>query len=282
MDLRGGFSRACRHSGLAMLLVGLAPVLTGCAHAMLTPERQMQLGAQAHEQYRKERGLVEDAVINNYVAEVGHRLAEHAPLEEQMEYQFFVVDAPEVPNATAAPGGYIHVYTGLLTTFENEAQLAAVLGHEIGHITQEHYVQRLSQAQAAGLAQGILAQTGAGAVAQLGAGAVSEVMLKAFSREREIEADLIGVDLMWKAGYNPEAAADVWQIFYEKRDTGSFPLFSTHPPDEARVETLREYVAENYPEAERNNRPMFDERYQELVLDRLANGGGARGAEESP
>jgi len=184
--------------------------------------------------------LVRDPALNKYVSDIACRLAgEHCP-----DMRVYLVRTP-VFNASMAPNGMMQVWTGLLLRVENEAQLAAVLGHEIGHYLSRHSIERLRQARSNSAAAQIMGLFGVvGLVGQLGVAA----SMMAYSRDHEREADRIGLLLMHKAGYATDEAAKVWRDLQlelkERPDGGSRnPLFSTHPAPEDRQQELAALAA---------------------------------------
>ena len=184
---------------------------------------------------RRSPFLIRDEALNGYVREIACRLAgEHCP-----SVRVYIVRKAQF-NATMAPNGMLQVWSGLLLRMANEAQLAAILGHEIGHYVARHGVQRLREAksrsaagQTAGVALAFFGVLGiaVNSVAQLALGAGGA----AYSREHEREADRIGLELMQRAGYAPAEAPRVWsQLVVEEDST----LFATHPSAAERAELL--------------------------------------------
>lgn len=194
---------------------------------------------------RRSLFLVRDKPINEYVTRIACKLAgDHCP-----DMRVYVVRSPFF-NASMAPNGMMQVWTGLLLRMANEAQLAAVLGHEIGHYLARHSLDRLRDAKsrsAFGQFLGIaLGATGAGGAAPLAQLAVTASMF-AYGREHEREADRIGLELMARSGYEPMEASRVWEqllaeIKSEKDWTGEAGersvLFASHPPAEERQQEL--------------------------------------------
>jgi len=200
---------------------------------------------------KKSRFLVRDAALNSYVSGVACRLAgDHCP-----DTRVYVVRSPYF-NAAMAPNGMMQVWTGLLLRMDNEAQLAAVLGHEIGHYVARHGVEQLRDAksrsalgQFLGLAFGAAGVGAAGSIAQL---ALLAGMF-AYSREHEREADRIGQELMAVGGYPPIEAARVWaQLVAELKaetewsgDAGGRSIFlASHPDPEERSQAMAQRAAE--------------------------------------
>ena len=184
-----------------------------------------------------------DAAANARVRRVGGRIVEAAGLTDRSwDYAVFV---SESPNAFVLPSGKIGVTTGLLGLVQNDDQLAAVLGHEVGHTVAQHAAERYSQTAATSLVlSGVQSAAGdyakaAGAIGGLGA---QLGVLLPFSRTHELEADRLGVDYMQRAGYRPSESIALWRLMSQQRQ-GSTPEFaSTHPSDASRIAALEEYI----------------------------------------
>ena len=185
-----------------------------------------------------------DAATIARVRNVGTRIVEAAGLTDRSwDYAVFVSDSP---NAFVLPSGKIGVTTRLLSLVRNDDQLAAVLGHEVGHVVARHAAERYSSTALTGLvlsgvqsAAGDYAQA-AGAIGGLGA---QLGVLLPFSRNHELEADRLGVDYLQRAGYRPSEAIALWRLMAGQRQ-GSTPEFaSTHPSDASRIAALEQYIA---------------------------------------
>jgi predicted Zn-dependent protease len=197
----------------------------------------------AEQDLKVSRFVVRDAGLNEYVRDIVCRLAkDHCP-----DVRTYIVRTAQF-NASMAPNGMMEVWTGLLLRCGDEAQLAAILGHEIGHYLRRHTVERWRDARNK---SDFGAFVGLGlAVAGLGAfGSLAQLALLAssfgFSRDQEREADEIGLELMARAGYAPSAAAEVWEQLIAEYRAGTAErsrqlLFATHPEPEERMDTLRE------------------------------------------
>ncbi len=184
-----------------------------------------------------------DANASARIRRVGARVVEAAGLSgRSWDYAVFVSQSP---NAFVLPSGKIGVTTGLLSLVQNDDQLAAVLGHEVGHVVARHAAERYSSNAATSLvlsgvqsAAGDYAQA-AGAIGGLGA---QLGVLLPFSRTHELEADRLGVDYLQRAGYRPSEAISLWRLMSQQRQ-GSTPEFaSTHPSDASRIAALEEYI----------------------------------------
>lgn len=192
------------------------------------------------ERLRRSRFLLADDALQRYVSDIACRLAgDHCP-----DMRVYLVRTPYF-NASMAPNGMMQVWSGLLLRAANEAQLAAVLAHEVGHYLKRHSLERLRDARAkAGFAQFLglaLGAAGAGSIGQVAQlGVLASVY--AFSRDHEREADAIGLEMMHRAGYDASEAAKVWAQLIEENageDGGGTLLFATHPSADERRDTLR-------------------------------------------
>ncbi len=234
----------------------LALGATGCAVnpatgqtglMLVSPEREKQLGAEEHPKVIREfGGVYDDPRVAGYAAAIGGRLA--AVTEQPaLGYTFTVLDSPIV-NAFALPGGYVYITRGLMALAENEAELAGVLGHELGHVVARHSAQRQSTAILAQIGAGLLgAVTGSqtiGSIAASGAG----VYLRSFSRDQEFEADGLGIRYLTRAGYDPGAMSsflakmrensrlDARMAGRDENEADAFDIMSTHPRTAQRVD----------------------------------------------
>jgi predicted Zn-dependent protease len=237
-----------------------ATFLAGCAVnpatgvpnlVLMTENREKEIGLEEHEKVMSSMPLFEDEALVNYVKEIGNKMAKvsHRP---DLEYHFHVIDSPEI-NAFALPGGYVYVNRGLLTYMNSEADLAAVLAHEIGHITARHAVQQQARgalARGAAVAGGLVAgiATGSGyAASQISevASIWAQTGLSGFGREHELEADSLAAEYLVDAGYDPAAMIEVITVLknqedFNRRVTGGggsyHGLFATHPRNDRRLQ----------------------------------------------
>lgn len=206
--------------------------------------------AQAWSQTLSRSRLSTDPAANARVRAVGSRIVQAAGLGGQpWEYAVFENNSP---NAFALPGGKIGVNTGLLRLVANDDQLAAIIGHEVGHSLANHAAERMSQQAATqiglGVASSALGSALGGAerarqLASLGSVGAQVGVLLPFSRQHELEADRLGVDIMHRAGYDPRQAVLLWQTMAAQRTSASTPSFlSTHPSDSSRIAALQQYL----------------------------------------
>lgn len=188
--------------------------------------------------------LSTNAAQNERVRRVGGRVVQAAGLADRAwDYRVFIDDSP---NAFVLPSGKIGVTTGLLTLVRNDDQLAAVLGHEVGHVVARHAAERYSTQSTTGLVLGAV-QSRAGdyskAVGAFGGLGAQLGLLLPFSRNHELEADRLGVDYVAAAGYKPSESIALWRLMAQQRQTGTPEFASTHPSDQTRIDALQQYIA---------------------------------------
>lgn len=211
--------------------------------ALLPAGQEASVGASEHEKVQATYGEFINGPITDYVGRIGAKVAANTERTD-VQYRFFVIDSPIV-NAFALPGGYVYVSRGLLALANSEAELAAVIAHEIGHITARHAASRMSQGVLAGLGAAILgAATGNQGVAQL-ANVGSDLYIKSYSRDQEHQSDELGVRYLSRAGYDPKAMASFLrsldaQTKLDQRIAGAqegegMNYFSTHPVTSDRI-----------------------------------------------
>ena len=226
---------------LAVAACAKAPV-TGRSQLILLPESQdADMGLQAYQQIKQEEKISGDAALNQRVQTVGRRIAAVSGHPE-WDWQFTLFDNSE-PNAFALPGGKVGVYTGLFKVAQNDAQLAAVMGHEVGHAIARHGAERMSQgilAQLGGVAVG--AATGSQPIVDLYSQAATLGVILPYSRGQESEADEIGLMLMAEAGYDPREAVKLWQNFAALGGERPAEFLSTHPSEGTRIQRLQELM----------------------------------------
>lgn len=234
---------------------------------LISEEQEISLGAEAEPQFIEENGgLVQSQTVRDYVTRLGLELAAVSE-RPHLPWTFNVLDS-EVINAFALPGGKVFVSRGLIEKMTNEAQLAGVLGHEVGHVTAQHVNSRMSQAL---IIQGIaVGASVAGEVADddtlrvlgVGAGVGGGVYLLKFGRDQESESDELGVRYMTKLGYNPHGQVQVMQILQEAQDSGGGPeFFATHPLPQTRIDRLQSLIAQQYPNAPRSDNSSNNDAY---------------------
>ncbi|GLX12260.1 hypothetical protein Pstr01_04990 [Pseudomonas straminea] len=242
------------------LLILMLATLAGCAvnpatgrtdFVMMSESQELSIGRDAHQQILKQYPRYPDEALQAYVQQVGERVARHSH-RGQLDYHFTVIDSPDI-NAFALPGGYIYIHRGLMTYLSSEAELAAVLGHEVGHVTARHGVRQQSQSTAWGiLGQAVAMGTGVGAAADV-TGVLGNAVVRGYGRDMELEADGLGAQYLARAGYDPQAMIEVVKVLKlqedfardqaaargEQQPVGSYHgLFDTHPDNDRRLQQV--------------------------------------------
>ena len=254
-----------RRTGLAAGLLLSAAAATGCG---ISTQQEVEMGQSYSQQINAQLPIVQDPEIHQYINVIGDSIARVAD-ERNLDWQFYVVNSQEV-NAFAVPGGFIYVNRGLIERAPVMSQLAGVLGHEIGHVTNRHTVDQMKKEQGANigltvfcvLQPAICNNQAAGAAIQLGGGA----LFAKFSRAAEEEADASGVTYTTRAGINPNGIPEMFEILLEERNTrpaGVQAWFSTHPLEEDRIAHTRALIAKIDPAIIATTK-MDSPRYQEF------------------
>lgn len=224
--------------------------------AFMSPEAEENIGAEQHRKIIKLYGMPKPGdPVQRYVEQIGQRVAAHTERPE-VRYRFFVIDTPIV-NAFAIPGGYIYVSRGLINQANSEAELAAVLAHEVGHITARHSAERYSHGVLTSVGASIISSAIDKASAARALGLGSQLYLSAYSRQQEHQADDLGIRYLHRAGYDPFAMAFFLQNLdqytfmnarIEGKEEQKHDYFSTHPQTSERVAEAWS-IAHQYPPA---------------------------------
>ncbi len=229
----------------ALLVSSCTTSPTGRNQLVLYSANDMaNLGANSFEQIKLKEKVSHDNKINAYVRCVTDSITKHVPSQPSFKQWEVVVFESDQVNAFALPGGKIGVYTGLLNVAKNQDQLATVIGHEIAHVLADHSNERLSSSQLANLGMQIThiglenSEYQDMAMGVLGLG-VQYGILMPYGRTQESEADIIGLDLMVKAGFDPRQSIELWKNM-AKASSGNNPpeLLSTHPSHNTRIYNL--------------------------------------------
>ncbi|MEK1905714.1 MAG: M48 family metalloprotease [Pseudomonas sp.] len=241
---------------MTLLLVLLAQ-LVGCAvnpvtgnndFVMMSEREEIALGQRASQEILQQYPRYADEKLQAYVQQVGQRVARNSH-RGNLAYSFTVIDSPDI-NAFALPGGHIYIHRGLMAYLGSEAELAAVLGHEVGHVTARHSVRQQSQSTAWGLlGQALAIGTGVGAAGDL-TSAMGNAFVRGYGRDMELEADGLGAQYLARSGYDPQAMIEVVKVLKRQEDfardqarakgeeapaSGYHGLFDTHPDNDTRL-----------------------------------------------
>ncbi len=287
-----------------MLALGLLSALAGCAvnpvsgqsdFMLMSQEQEIALGREEHPNILKQYGKYGHVELQAYVETVGQRLAAVSHRSD-LKYRFTLLDSPEV-NAFALPGGYVYITRGLLSYLNSEAEMAAVLGHEIGHVTARHGARQYSAAMATGLGVtlgSILVPELRGQSAQDLLNVLGTALLRGYGREHELEADRLGAEYLARAGYDPQAMIQVIRVLKNQeqfelqlaREENREPriyhgVFSTHPDNDQRLQEVVGAAGKVQPAGtvRTAERGPFLARLQDLTFGPAAREGVVRGQE---
>ncbi|NBD95563.1 MAG: M48 family metalloprotease [Gammaproteobacteria bacterium] len=246
-----------------LIVVPALLLAAGCAVNPVTGENELnfygeewerQVGQEQYAPLRQSQGgdFVLDPELVAYVQEVGQRVASHS--DRDLDYEFEVLNN-SIPNAWALPGGKVSINRGLLTEMDSEAELAAVLGHEVVHAAARHGAQAQSRAALAqgavvlgGIAVGVATEReDYAAVAMMGGMLGAQLITQRYSRQAELESDYYGMRYMHEAGYHPDGAVNLQQTFVrlaeDRRQDWLQGLFASHPPSRERVQANQQTAA---------------------------------------
>ncbi len=268
---------------LILPLVLASAVIAGCSTNpatgerqlnLLSPDREKALGAEASPKFVKQYGGdIPSPAIQKYVSDIGHRLAAVSERPD-LEWEFHAVDSAVI-NAFALPGGKVFVTRGLMEELKSEAQLAGVLGHEVGHVTAQHIGQQMTRAiiiTGIGVGIGIAGEqsdddwlTVLGVGTSVGGG----LYMLSYGRNQETQADDLGVRYMTRIGYNPIAQVQVMKVL--KRASGGggrgMEFLATHPYPDTRIKHLNEIIRKQYPDYDDPQKYRINrDRYHRKIL----------------
>lgn len=261
--------------------------VTGCSTNLATGKKQLNvmsvqeeiaLGNQAMPDLVTEYGgVVPDTILTKYVSKVGEHLSQQTEGDApKLPWEFTLLDS-DVINAFALPGGKVFISLALMAEMNNEAQLAGVLGHEIGHVTARHVNDRLTQQLGFSIVASILTRAATDSdysqLTELLVGVGGTGYLMKFSRDQESESDSLGMRYMARAGYNPKGQLQVMQILdaESKKNPGGQPEFlSTHPLPQTRIDRIAKLLKTTF--ADTQNNPEFsfyEDRFQQTARARM-------------
>ena len=229
-----------------LLLAGAT--VSAAAITLVSIEQEIEIGRQANAQLLKQAPELRDPEVSEYIRSIGRRLVSVAP-GPKYPYTFRVLNYREV-NAFALPGGPIWVHQGVLRTATNESQVAGVLAHEVAHIAQRHAADQLTASIVTNLGLGLfsalLGNSGGADAARSAAGLLADGAFLKFSRDDEREADLVGLRMMSRAGWDGRGMVELFETL--RREARSNPralevYFSSHPPPQDRIKELQSHMA---------------------------------------
>lgn len=257
---------------LFLLVITALTLLTACSTSptgrsqflMYSTSELDQMGTLSFTQMKAEQPISTNKAINSFVQCVADAITINVKSSvHQGEWEVVVFDSEQV-NAFALPGGKIGVYTGILQVTENAAQLAAIMGHEVGHVIAQHSNERLTSGE---LSQTVLLVAGATMAASdvdnqtlilagLGLGLQYGVLMP-YGRTHETEADIIGQELMAKSGFEPRESVTLWQNMAKQNNSAPPEFLSTHPSNQTRIKGLSQHLAKTEPMYQQSkNKPV--------------------------
>lgn len=260
---------------LQLCLVVTLSLIVACAttgpegkkSVILIPTAQeVAIGQGMAEQVAQTEQALPDSMWQSYLAEVGNRIVAVCDRND-IEYRFTVIESDQV-NAFAAPGGFVYFYTGLLERMETEAQLAAVMAHEISHVVARHGIKRLQASMGVALAYELAVGDNSSEVLDQAIGIGMTLAFAGYSRENEREADDFGFTYMVRAGYDPHGMEEMFHVLAAAGggDPSSFEqLLSSHPATQERIANAQTRLAEM---GSQSNLETGRQRYQQM-LERL-------------
>jgi beta-barrel assembly-enhancing protease len=204
-------------------------------------DQELALGKQLAIEIQRQAKIVDDPILSEYINRLGQNLVRNSDVTFPVSFQ--LIESDEI-NAFTLPGGHVFINSGLVELSGNEAELASALAHEVGHVAARHATRQASRDRLINLGTLPLAVL-AGPLAHIGANAMMPLASMKFSREFESEADLLGVQYLWKAGYDPNASIDLFEALAstEKRQPGSVAkLFRAHPLTPDRIEKTQRNI----------------------------------------
>ena len=209
---------------------------------LVPPQTELQLGQRVAQQIEQKEGVTRDAGIASYVQQIGNRLAQHARSDRgDVRFQFKVLDKPGTVNAVAVPGGFIYIYSGLIAAADNEAELAGVIAHEIGHVVGRHSANQMATQLGMQKVAQIALGKQEGQLVQIAAQFAAKGAMAKFSRDDEREADAYAVKYMRRAGYDPSGLKTFFEelLAMEKRSPSVVEaILSTHPTTRERIRNI--------------------------------------------
>lgn len=232
-------------SMLVTLLLSTGCATTGrvAADLALSPKQENELGKEMSVEVEKDLKVLDNRAINVWIHQMGQKIAAAAKpdIPKGIQFTFKVIDDDATVNAFAMPGGYIYIYTGLLKKASNEAEIAAVMGHEIAHVTQRHIARRLTTTYGVSALASVALGNNPGLLREIVTGVAANGYLLKHSRDAERESDTEGMKYIIQAGYSPMGYAT---FFQKLAGPGAPPaILSTHPNPSERVANANKATA---------------------------------------
>ena len=254
------------------------PITGEKQRVQLSPQQEVVIGLRSRDQMiQQSQGMYPDRTLQEYIDEVGNRVVQNSAAKNSpYPFEFHLLRDPRTVNAFALPGGQVFITAALLDRLNSEAQLAGVLGHEVGHVIGRHGAEHLAKQQLGSAlvnAVGIAASDDprSGRQAAILAQAVNQMVNLKYGRDDELESDRLGFQFMTEAGYNPVGIIELMKILDSARGgAGGQPEFmSTHPNPGNRIERLTEIIEQAYPNGIPAQLQERRDRFARVVAPRL-------------
>ena len=254
------------------------PITGEKQRVQLSPQQEVVIGLRSRDQMiQQSQGMYPDRTLQEYIDEVGNRVVQNSAAQNSpYPFEFHLLRDPRTVNAFALPGGQVFITAALLDRLNSEAQLAGVLGHEVGHVIGRHGAEHLAKQQLGSAlvnAVGIAAsdRPDSGRQAAILAQAVNQMVNLKYGRDDELESDRLGFEFMTEAGYNPVGIVELMKILDSARGSaGGQPEFmSTHPNPGNRIERLTEIIEQAYPNGIPAQLQERRDRFARVVAPRL-------------
>ncbi len=230
---------------------------------LIPTETEVEIGKEVVKDVESTEKVLSNTQVQNYVNKIGKKVAKVCDRKD-VKYTFKVLDSEEI-NAFACPGGYIYIYAGLMKMMDNEAQLAAVLAHEVGHVVARHSVKRLQAVYGYSILMEVALGDKMGKTAQQMVDAAAGLILLGYGRDNEYEADNYGILYEKKAGYNPKGMIQLFNKFktMEGKPPSTFEkLLSSHPPAKDRIGNGNKQIEK----IGGTDLPYYEDEYGEIKL----------------
>ncbi len=241
-------------------------------------QKEIALGRQLAAEVERQARILTDPIISEYVNRIGQNIARNS--DANYAFTFKILDDDSV-NAFALPGGYVFINSGLIEVAEDESELAAAIAHEVAHVAARHLTRQATRSDLLSMAR-IPVSVILGAPVARASGLGVPLALQSFSRKDETEADYLGVQYLWAAGYDPRATISVFeklQMLGEGKTNRLSRALSSHPPDSDRIRATQQEIGSILPARDQY---VINTSYYREIRQRLIDRQNARGHEEKP
>ena len=253
------------------LAIGLSPAISADRTRLqpgwdlFSPDQDIQIGKRLAAQVPKQMTLLDNRRVDDYLNQLGQRLAAHAP-GYKYPYEYRCVNSAAI-NAFALPGGYVYIDRGVIQAASNEAELAGVMAHETAHVALRHGTSQASKAYVAEIPAALLSgwlgnnSSLGSTIVQMTTGFVMNSVFLKYSRDDESQADILGTQILYDSGYDPRALARFFETIEAKSKSQPIEFFSDHPNPDHRIERVMEEVTKlgGPPSGYKEDSPQFHE-----------------------